>query len=567
MDQSELGKNEEPQVTEPSSAELSEPEKAPESETQDNADNGVTETLASETAESAAGQAEPVTEADDTEAGETQDENTTADDEAAASAEAGEADTSDEESDAEQSQDAADDSPFKRGMLVEGTISKTSPTALVVDLGDGHEGTVPGRELELMTRSMLDSMREGEKLTVYVVNPNNHQGETVLSISQAQEELDWREAEKYAESKEVYDGKIGGYNKGGLIVRFGQLRGFVPQSQIADTRMIGVSGETPEERYGGMVNDDIGVKVMEVDRSRNRLILSERAAMREVRQRAKEALITELTVGEERDGTVVSLENFGAFVDIGGAEGLVHITEISWQHITHPRQVLDVGQEVRVRVINVDEDQNRIGLSIKALLPDPWDEIRAAYQDGALVRATVTKLTKFGAFAKLHGEPSVEGLIHISELSEDRVEHPRDVVNKGDELTLRVVKVDVKNRRLGLSLKQVNSDAYLDIDMERAYREAAEKAANAPAVEEAATDDDEEDVPAAGSAADEESDNGDDNTPEASAEAEVEAEAETQDDDGAEEDSDESDAEEEAEDESDDEEAPPDNEPADDEDD
>jgi small subunit ribosomal protein S1 len=197
--------------------------------------------------------------------------------------------------------------------------------------------------------------------------------------------------------------------------------------------------------------------------------------MREVRQRRKEALITELKPGEIREGRVVSLENFGAFVDIGGAEGLVHITELSWKHVTHPRQILEVGQEVEVKVINVDEGKNRIGLSIKQLKADPWDELATRFGNGALVRGTVTKLTKFGAFARIKGMEAIEGLIHISELSDERVEHPRDVVNKGDKLTLRVVKVDVKNRRLGLSLRRVNSAEFLDEDLKRAYRDAEER--------------------------------------------------------------------------------------------
>jgi small subunit ribosomal protein S1 len=360
---------------------------------------------------------------------------------------------------------------LRRGQVVEGTISRTTLNEIYVDLGEGREGIVPKKEVENMTARILESMKPGSSVFVYVVNPHNHRGEVILSISHAQEELDWRTAAEYLESKEVFDGKIGGYNKGGLIVRFGRLRGFVPQSQIGDKRLLDVQGDTPEDRYKPLVNQTISVKVMEVDRSRNRLILSERAAMREVRQRMKEQLIEELKVGEVRTGRVVSLENFGAFVDVGGAEGLVHITELSWQHVTHPRQLLEIGQEVQVRVISVDEGSNRIGLSIKQLEQDPWDELAARFAQGALVRGTITKLTKFGAFAAIDGYQDVEGLIHISELSDERVEHPKDVVHKGDILTLRVVKVDVKDRRLGLSLRRVNSAEYLDLDMERAYAE------------------------------------------------------------------------------------------------
>ena len=442
MDQSELGKTEEEEVN-PSSAELSGSEMATEPDS---------------------GAAAPATGAGESPTVDEESAASTADENLAAAEVSLDADDTDDEGPI-----VDDANGLRRGDVVEGTVLRTTPTNVFIDLGEGREGIVPGRELELMTRKMLEDLVEGAPIAVFVVNPQNHKGEIVLSINQAVEEIDWREAESYRQSKKVYDGKVGGYNKGGLIVRFGQLRGFVPQSQIAEARLRQMQGETPEERYGRMVNQNISVKVMEVDRGRNRLILSERAAMREVRQRRKESLITELQVDEVREGTVVSLENFGAFVDVGGAEGLVHLTELSWKHVTHPRQALSVGDKVRVKVISIDPDQNRIGLSIKQIQEDPWDEIRAKYGDGALVRATVTKLTKFGAFARLMSEEGVEGLIHISELSDDRVEHPRDVVNKGDELTLRVVKVDVRNRRLGLSLKRVNSPEYLDQDLVRAF--------------------------------------------------------------------------------------------------
>ena len=362
---------------------------------------------------------------------------------------------------------------YRRGQIYHGVIARTMPTAVYVDLGDGDEGVVPGRELELMTRKMLESLTDGAEVDVYVVNPRNHRGQIVLSINHALEELDWRKAEEFAKSKNLYDALIGGYNKGGLIVRFGRLRGFVPQSQLADERVQSMTGDTPEERYSPMINQPIGVKVMEVNRSRNRLILSERVAMREVRRRRKEALIEELTLGEIRTGRVVSLENFGVFVDIGGAEGLVHLTELAWGHITHPRQAVAVGDKVEVQVISINPEARRIGLSRRRILRDPWDEIATSMRRGQLVRGRVTKLTKFGAFARLVNNDAVEGLIHISELSSERVSHPREVVKRGDELVLRIVKIDIKERRLGLSLKSVNSTEYLDLDWEMAIQESA----------------------------------------------------------------------------------------------
>ncbi len=358
---------------------------------------------------------------------------------------------------------------FTRGELVEGTIITTSPTAVTVDLGDGIEGVIPGRELERMTRKMLEDLQEGAKISVFVVNPSDHRGNVLLSVNRALEEMDWKEAESYRVNQTAYEGNVAGYNKGGLIVRFGRLRGFVPQSQLSDDRRRISEAQAPEERYSNMVNEPITVKVMEVDRSRNRLILSERAATREIRERRKEELIDRLSVGQIMTGRIVSLEDFGVFVDIGGAEGLVHLTELSWKHVTHPREIMRVGDEVKVEVISVDPDRKRIGLSIKRQEADPWDEVATTYSSGQLVQAVITKLTKFGAFARLIDAPDIEGLIHISELSDQRVNHPREVVKEGEKLTLRVVKIDVKNRRLGMSLKRVNSAEYLDVDMNKFY--------------------------------------------------------------------------------------------------
>ena len=370
--------------------------------------------------------------------------------------------------DNEEERNAPNENPnlpnVKKGQVIVGTVTATSPTSVQVDLGDGAEGVIPGRELERMNRETLELLKPGETIHVYVINPHDHQGNIILSVNRALEELDWQQAEAYRANQEVYESRIAGYNKGGLIVRFGRVRGFVPQSQISTERRAVMDGKTPEERWGEMVNSLIVVKVMEVDRSRNRLILSERAAAREVRETRKEALISELKVGEIRTGRVVSLVDFGAFIDVGGAEGLVHLTELSYQHVTHPRDLLKVGEEVRVEIISVDPDRKRIGLSMKSLAADPWDMVAIEYNIGQLVQGKITKLTKFGAFAQLVDAPEIEGLVHISELSDQRVNHPREVVNEGDTLTLRVVKMDIQNRRLGLSLKKVNSPEYLDQD-------------------------------------------------------------------------------------------------------
>jgi small subunit ribosomal protein S1 len=309
-------------------------------------------------------------------------------------------------------------------------------------------------------------LSEGNSVLVYVLTPRGQGGQPVLSISRAMEEQDWREAETYFKDKHVYHGKVAGYNKGGLVVRFGRLRGFVPASQISQERRLNAGGENPEDRWGNMIGDSIYVKVVELNRGRNRLILSEQAATREVREVRKAELISKLQVGEIRTGRVISLSDFGAFVDLGGADGLVHLTEITWKHITHPKEILSIGQEVSVEVINVDPDHKRIGLSMRRLEQDPWDAVEQRYKIGQMIRAEVTKLTKFGAFARLVDQPEVEGLIHISELAEHRVNHPREVVKEGDVMAMRILKMDRDQRRIGLSLKQVDSIEYLEVDWE-----------------------------------------------------------------------------------------------------
>ncbi len=352
---------------------------------------------------------------------------------------------------------------IKRGDIVTGTVTATSPTEVLVDLGDGIMGVIASRELELMDRTALEALQVGKDVTAYVLKVKSD-GQPVLSLARAEEERNWRMAQEYYEEKKVYFGKVAGYNKGGLIVRFGKVRGFVPASQISRERQQRATGDSPEARWGHMVGEDIAVKVVEIDRSRNRLILSERAATREWREFQKSKLLCELKVGEVRRGKVISLADFGAFVDLGGADGLVHLTEISWQHVTHPREVLKVGQEVEVEVVSIDPERNRIGLSMKRREEDPWRKVVERYRVGQLVQATVTKLTKFGAFACLVDAPEVEGLIHISELADYRVSHPREVVLVGDVLTLRIIKIDAERRRLGLSLRQVDSPKYMDQD-------------------------------------------------------------------------------------------------------
>lgn len=382
-----------------------------------------------------------------------------------ASEEVSASDHIDEEADDAEDESASNTSGVKRGELLEGIVTEKNDNEVLVDLGNGVTGVVPNRELQYLESPTAENLEIGTKLAVYVLKARGgNAGMPLLSISRALEEQDWRTAEGYSDTKNVFEGRIAGYNKGGLIVRFGRLRGFIPASQISQEREQRAKGESPDQRWSDMLNEAILMKVVEVNRQRNRLILSERAATREIRETQKQKLIDDLKLDDVRTGRVISLTDFGAFVDLGGADGLVHLTEISWKHPNHPREVLKVGDEVKVKVISIDPSRKRIGLSIKALEDDPWANSIKTYQENQLVQGKITKLTRFGAFANLMDNPDVEGLIHVSELADYRVEHPRDVVAVGDVLTLRVIKIDAERRRLGLSLKRVNSSRYMNSD-------------------------------------------------------------------------------------------------------
>ncbi|MEN4098957.1 MAG: S1 RNA-binding domain-containing protein [Anaerolineaceae bacterium] len=350
----------------------------------------------------------------------------------------------------------------QQGEIRTGVIASISPGQILVSVGTKSEGIITGREYEMIPSDELSNLKVGQQIPVFVVNPEDPNGNLVLSYVRAREEVSWKEAEELMESKGSVNSVIIGYNKGGLIVPLGGLRGFVPASQISLSRRANVSGDTPEQRWSEMVGQSIFVCVIEVDRERRRLILSERAASSETRETLKERVIDALSEGEIRTGRVTSLAEFGAFVNISGADGLVHLSEISWDRIQHPSEVLRVGQEVKVRVISVDREKKRIGLSIRQLQDDPWMARVQHYQQGQLVEGTITRLTKFGAFARL--EEDLEGLIHISEISEKRIEHPKEVLKEGDVVTLRVIKVDPENHRIGLSLRRVESMAYADMD-------------------------------------------------------------------------------------------------------
>jgi small subunit ribosomal protein S1 len=348
------------------------------------------------------------------------------------------------------------------GEIRTGMIASISPSQILVSIGAKSEGVVSGRELDQLSAEEREELKVGQEVHVFVVNPEDENGNVVLSLKRAQEQISWENVEKLLTSDTTIDSKVIGFNKGGLIVGVEGLRGFVPSSQISALRRSQSTGETPEQRWQKMIGQPISVRVIEVDRERRRLIVSERAASTESRQSIKERVIEELEEGKVYTGRVTSLANFGAFININGADGLVHLSELSWDHIDHPREVLEVGQEVKVKVINVDRVKKRIGLSVRALQSDPWKSRVEKYSVGQLVEGVITRLTKFGAFARLEGD--IEGLIHISEIAEHRIEHPKEVLKEGDVKSLRVIRIDPDQHRIGLSLRKVDSAAFADKD-------------------------------------------------------------------------------------------------------
>jgi len=368
---------------------------------------------------------------------------------------------------------------IKRGEVLTGIIVQISSQEIVVDVGSKSEGIISGKELEKLSPDLLEELKVGDEITTYVVAPEDMNGNIALSLSRAQAERDWRDAEDLFKSQNVFEGQVAGFNKGGLIVKVGKVRGFVPASQLV-TQVPGkgapAEGEDAEgkldSKFQPLVGKKLQLKVIEMDRARNRLILSERAAMRDWRKVQKEKLLSELHEGMHLKGKVISLADFGAFVDLGGADGLVHLSELSWKRVAHPREILKVGQEVEVEVLNVDHERKRIGLSLKRMEQDPWGRIENRYKVGQLVEGTITKLAKFGAFARIKDDDEIEGLIHISELSDGRINHPREAVKEGLVLTLRIIRIDPDRRRLGLSLKRVDQAEYAEADWRQGLQEA-----------------------------------------------------------------------------------------------
>jgi len=347
---------------------------------------------------------------------------------------------------------------IKRGDVVEGVIVRIDQDEILVDIGLKSEGVLSTKELPASGYGSFSELHLNDKVLVYVIQPETSEGHAVLSLKRANTERQWRIAEEQYKNGELLKAKVIDYNKGGLIVDVAGIRGFVPISQILNLKReeVAAGGESQETaaKLQSMKDKELQLKIIEINRARNRLILSERLAVQEWRQRRREELLDELKPGEVRRGVVSNLANFGAFVDLGGADGLVHISQLAWSRVNHPSEVLHVGQDVEVQVLSVDKDNKKIALSIKRAEVDPWTTVEQRYAPGQIVTGVVTKIAPFGAFARI--EDGIEGLIHQSELTPGT--DPKTVLHEGAQLQLRILRIDAERRRLGLSLRQADEE-------------------------------------------------------------------------------------------------------------
>ncbi|MEA2593754.1 MAG: small subunit ribosomal protein [Thermomicrobiales bacterium] len=339
---------------------------------------------------------------------------------------------------------------LKYGDVMDGIIMRIDRDELLVDIGSKSEGIVPAKEFSSLSGEEKQALGIGEIVLVFVVQPENQEGHAVVSIDRARQEKSWRKLQEIFEANEVIEAEVTNYNKGGLLVNLDGVRGFVPASQVSEIR--GGDDASKQADMARLIGSSLPLKVIEINRHRNRLILSERQAIQERRDVMKERLIEELKEGEVRKGRVSSICDFGAFVDIGGADGLVHLSELSWSRVRHPSEVLRIGQEIDVYVLGINAQEKKIALSIKRTQAEPWSRVAAKYEVGQLVRGSVTQLANFGAFARI--EDGIEGLIHVSELTDERITHPKQVVREGQELILRIIRIDPQRRRMGLSLRR-----------------------------------------------------------------------------------------------------------------
>jgi small subunit ribosomal protein S1 len=341
-----------------------------------------------------------------------------------------------------------------RGDVIEGLVMGTDRDGILVNVGSKSEGVIPPHEMRSLGPEPAARLNVGERVLVYVLQPETPEGQILLSLDRARGEKGWRVLQQRFEEGQSFEAQISGYNKGGLLVNVEGVHAFVPLSQVVGVRPERV--EDGESALAQMVGKTLHLKVIEINRRRNRVILSERAALQEWRSQQKERLLSELREGDIRRGKISSIRSFGVFVDLGGADGLAHLSELSWERNKAPEELFKVGDEIDVYIMKVDQETKKIALSLRRARPELWEEIVDKYHVGQVVPAVITKLVTFGAFARIEGP--VEGLVHVSELVDRRITHPKEVVKEGDIVPLKILRVERDRHRLGLSLRRARDE-------------------------------------------------------------------------------------------------------------
>ena len=346
-----------------------------------------------------------------------------------------------------------------RGDIVMGTILAIDNMGLLVDLGMKRDGVVPRSDLDRLSEQVEFSL--GSQIPVMIIRTEDSEGNMIVSVSQAKQSEDWLKAEELMNTGDIWEGEVADANRGGLIVPFGHLRGFIPASHVLDLPR----GMSEDERTGHLntlIGQPLTVKIIEVNRRRRRLVLSQREAQREIRDASKDELLSSLKEGDTRRGVVSGLRDFGAFVDLGGADGLIHISELAWHRVKHPREVLNVGDQIDVYVLRLDLEGRRIGLSLKRLQPNPWSQVDELYYVGQLVEGTVSRVTQFGAFVSL--DPGIEALLHASQIADPAPVDPTLLLHEGQTIMARIISIEPHRQRLGLSIRDVDNGLELEMN-------------------------------------------------------------------------------------------------------
>jgi small subunit ribosomal protein S1 len=340
---------------------------------------------------------------------------------------------------------------IEEGQVVDGKVVRVDKDEVLIDIGYKSEGVIPVSELSIR-RSVnpADEVQLGDEIDALVMTKEDTEGRLILSKKRARFEMAWKRIEEAAESGEPVEGIVIEVVKGGLILDLG-VRGFLPAS-LVDIRRV--------QDLDEFMGQTLRCKVIELNRSRNNVVLSRRAVLEEERKEMRQAILDRLSPGDVVTGTISNIVDFGAFVDLEGIDGLIHISELSWSHVNHPSELLEIGQEVQVKVLDIDRDRQRISLGLKQTQSDPWQQVIDTYDQGDVIEGRVTRVVTFGAFIEV--VPGVEGLVHISELADHHVENPREVVSQGETVKARIIEMDAERRRLSLSLKRVDDDSHGD---------------------------------------------------------------------------------------------------------